>query len=153
MNTLLVPPPPPVNGVCVFDLDGTLYKYKCKQAGHDGGCHQRVATVIQQCKQMGMGLAINTARFRLSARLKRYLASLGLDVDALPAGAVQLKAFTPKRKARAMHRIAALYNTPPGQVLLYDNLDRNVTGVINRGYRGVNVSRVGFVHPGSALQK
>jgi hypothetical protein len=153
MTARLLPPQPPVNGVCVFDLDGTLYKYKCKHGERDGVCQQRVAAVIQQCKQMGMGLAINTARFRLSSRLKRYLVNLGLDVNALPAGAVQLKAFTPQRKARAMQRISTVYNTHPSHVLLYDNLDRNVASVVNRGYRGVNVARVGFVHPGSALQQ
>lgn len=140
-----------VPGVCVFDLDGTLYKYKCGRHDSADECRAHIANVIAQCKECGLELAINTARFRISSRLKRYLLSLGLNVDSLPRGAVQLRAFTPHKKARAMKRIAAVYNAHPNTVLLYDNMRKNVHRVVNQGYRGVDVTRTGFVHPMSAI--
>lgn len=136
-----------VAGVCVFDLDGTLYKYKCKHDEEDGSCKQHLQAMITQCRTMGMGVGINTARFRISSRIKRHLLTLGLDVDALPRGAVQLRAYTPKRKARAMARIAATYGVRPESMLLYDNSGRNVRRVVEAGYKGVDVSRTGFVQP------
>lgn len=134
-------------GVCVFDLDGTLYKYRCKHDQRESNCHAHLQSVIQKCRALNMAVGINTARFRISSRMKRHLLALGLDVDALPRGAVQLRAYTPGRKARAMERIAGTYGVPAHTMLLYDNSKRNIRRVVNAGYRGVDVSRTGFVQP------
>lgn len=138
-----------VHGVCVFDLDGTLYNYKC--AHSDDVCLQHMRGVVQHCVDNGYGIAINTARFRIPSRIKTHLRSLGLDVDLLPPGAVQLRAYTPRRKGRAMDRIAKVYSVKPHQMVLYDNLQRNVHAAMGKGYHGVNVVHEGFVHPAAIM--
>jgi FMN phosphatase YigB (HAD superfamily) len=134
-----------VKGVCVFDLDGTLYNYRCGDSRDE--CTQELRAAIHACYNEGFAIAINTARFRIKSRIKNHLRHLGLDVDLLPPGAVQLRAYTPRRKARAMYRIASLFNVHPSQVVLYDNLQRNVHAVLANGFQGVNVVHEGFVRP------
>lgn len=140
-----------VAGVCVFDLDGTLYNYKCDEGGD--ACHQHMRDAVRHCMDHGYGVAINTARFRVPSRIKNHLRSLGLDVDLLPPGAVQLRAYTPRRKARAMDRIAKVYQVKPHEMVLYDNLQRNVHAAMGRGYNGVNVVHEGFIHPAAIMPR
>lgn len=139
-----------VAGVCVFDIDGTLKSLKSKQVPKEER-YRHVANAVQQCLAQGYAIGINTARFHLSSRLKRYLLDLGIDISRLPPGAVQVKAYTPKRKARAMEMIAWVYNTSPHRLVLYDNKESNVKRVKQHGYRAVNVERQGMVHPALVL--
>lgn len=136
--------------VCVFDIDGTLKSLKSKHVPKEDR-YRHVAAAVQQCLAQGYGIGINTARFRLSSRLKRYLMELGIDVNRLPPGAVQVKAYTPTRKARAMDMIAWVYNTPAHKLVLYDNKQSNVSKVQQHGYRAVNVQQQGMVHPALVL--
>jgi beta-phosphoglucomutase-like phosphatase (HAD superfamily) len=130
-----------LQGVCVFDYDGTVTGDKAAAA----------RALIATCGAHGFALALNTARFRVSTKMKAYLASLGLHVDALPPEAVQVKAFTSKKKARAMEAIRHAYNVQPHQVVLYDNRGSNVRRVKQHGFRAVNVNAEGMVHPVFAL--
>jgi hypothetical protein len=50
-----------------------------------------------------------------------------------------------------MHRIASLYGVGPHQMVLYDNLTRNVHAVLSHGYHGVNVVHEGFVSPAALI--
>lgn len=135
-----------VPGVCVFDIDGTLKSFKSQHVPKQY-TYAYVANAVQQCIAHGYGLAINTARFRLSSRLRRYLLQLGIDVNGLPPGAVQTKAYTAKRKARAMDMIAWVYHLPPDRLVLYDNKESIVRQVLQHGYRAVNVQQYGMVNP------
>lgn len=130
-----------LQGVCVFDYDGTVTGDKAEGA----------RALIQTCVTNGFALALNTARFRVSSKMKAHLASLGMHVDALPPGAVQVKAFTSKKKARAMEAIRRAYNVQPYQVVLYDNRSSNVRRVRQHGFRAANVNAEGMVHPVFAL--
>lgn len=134
-------------GVCVFDIDGTLKSLNSKHVRKNDRL-SHVTAAVRECIARGYGIAINTARFRISSRLKRYLLQLGIDVDRLPPGAVQVKAYTPKRKARAMDMIAWVYNVPPSRLVLYDNKQSNVAKVQAHGYKAVNVKEYGMLHPG-----
>lgn len=129
-------------GVCVFDYDGTVTGKRAAAAKQ----------LIKACIDNGFALAVNTARFRMSSKMKSHFASLGVDVDLLPAGAVQLKAYTSKRKARAMERIMRTYNALPHQLLLYDNRESNVRRVRQHGYYAVNIEQQGMLHPLSVLR-
>lgn len=139
-------------GVCVFDVDGTLYNYKCEQHDSKDQCDAHTREVVEQCKALNMHIAINTARLFLTHRVKRHLASLGIHVDELPHGAVQTRAFTSRKKVKAMDVIAQTYNVPRKNMILYDNREKNVQRVKQSGYKAVNVARHGMVHPSIALQ-
>jgi hypothetical protein len=88
-----------------------------------------------------MGVAINTARVRMSGGLKRYLHTLGIEVDALPPGAVQVRAYTSSKKVKALEKIAAAYGgVHPSRVYFFDNRKKNVTKALAGGYSGVHVA-------------
>jgi hypothetical protein len=124
-----------VSGICVFDVDGTL-----KSRGCSAQCQEDVREVVQRCRALNMGLAINTARIRMSGGLKRYLFGIGIDVDSLPAGAVQVRAYTPNKKVKALDKIAAAYgNVPKSKVYFFDDRKKNVAKALTGGYRGIHV--------------
>jgi hypothetical protein len=126
-----------VSGICVFDVDGTLKSRQCSSPA----CHDEVREVVSRCRALNMGLAINTARIRMSGGLKRYLHSLGIDVDTLPAGAVQVRAYTSNKKLKALDKIAAAYgNVPKSKVFFFDDRRKNIAKALEAGYRGIHVT-------------
>jgi beta-phosphoglucomutase-like phosphatase (HAD superfamily) len=130
-------PPPP--GVCVFDIDGTLKSYGCSRNEREQG-KENARYLVQTCVDNGFALGVNTARLKLHSRIKDYLADVGLDVRSLPPDAVQTKAFTSNKKAKAMARISDAYGgVAPHNMIFFDDRKRNVQAVRANGYHGVHV--------------
>ena len=126
-----------VSGICVFDVDGTLKSRHCNTEE----CFDEVRRVVQHCRSLNMGIAINTARIHMSGGLKRYLRTLGIDVDALPPGAVQVRAYTSSKKLKALDKIAAAYGgVPRSRIYFFDDRKKNIAKSLAGGYTGVHVT-------------
>lgn len=133
-------------GIYVFDYDGTLRPLFCGDASDEA--RQRVYDVIQYALSHGHVIGINTARVVLSSKHKKYLKSLGIDVDALPSGAVQLHGITSSKKVRNLERIQRTYEALHGpiarnNIMFFDDKKSNVDAALGAGYNAVLVKPVG----------
>ena len=125
-----------VSGICVFDIDGTL---KPKHGSKDESVEE-VRRVVQRCRALNMGIGINTARVFMTGGLKKYLRSLHIDVDTLPPGAVQWRAYTSSKKVGALSRIADAYGgVPRSRIFFFDDRKKNVDKATAHGFVGVHV--------------
>jgi len=132
------------DGVCVFDIDGTLKPMGCskKMKKHSS---KQARELVQTCRNHGYEVAINTARPKIRQGMRRYLTDLGVDVEQLPKEAVQVGAITARRKVKAMHRISDAYGgVDPKRMILFDDKARNVRAALKHGYDAVEVQRSGY---------
>lgn len=133
-------------GIYVFDYDGTLRPLFCgdgKQAAKD-----QVRDVIQYALGAGHHIGINTARPLLTSKHKSYLSWLGIDVDALPKGAVQTKGYSGSKKVRNLERIQRTYDAlgfpvERHHILFFDDKQSNIDAAKEAGYGAVLVQPQG----------
>lgn len=133
-------------GIYVFDYDGTLRPLFC--GGGKNEAQERVRDVIQYALTHGHALGINTARHMLTPKHKNYLQWLGINVDALPRGAVQLRGVTSKKKVRNLERIKQTYEMLYGpidraHIMFFDDKKSNVDAALQAGYNAALVARQG----------
>ena len=132
-------------GVYVFDYDGTLRPLFCGDNRDEA--RQRVRDVIQYALDHGHVIGINTARLVLPSKHKKYLRSIGIDVDRLPSGAVQLGGITSSKKVRNLERIKQTYEAVYGPIqridmMFFDDKESNITAARLAGYNAVLVKPV-----------
>jgi len=129
-----------VSGVCVFDLDGTVVpNMKAKRKGRRRAGETAVKDMVNQCEAYGYEVAINTARSRVSSNIQKFLGELGIYMDDMPDGAVQTGRHSSRSKARGLHHIQEAYQVPAENVILFDDLLRNVKRARQNGYAGMHI--------------
>src|SRR3989344_4107756 len=128
-----------MRGCCVFDIDGTLKPSPTCGSNRDLGAVRRLITAAQKNK---FGIAINTARSRISERLRQYLLSnFGIDVDHLKYGAVQVRAVGRRRKVKALERIHQVYGILRRKdVVFFDDVQKIVDAANAAGFYGICVA-------------
>jgi len=133
-----------MRGAVVFDIDGTLKpQLGCSSAGE--GLAARLAPVnrlMAAARRAGFGIGINTARLRVSSRLREYLLqNFALDVGALPPDAVQIAATSPRRKVEALAVIQRAYGVGTRRnVLFFDDVQSIVDAARAAGFTAVGVA-------------
>lgn len=128
----------------MFDYDGTLRPLFCDSGSDKQDAKRRVRDVVSYALDHGHAIGINTARYVLTAKHKHYLKWLGIDVKALPKGAVQLGGMTSRQKVKNLERIQDTYEAiygpiPRHHVMFFDDKKRNVDAARDAGFHAVLV--------------
>jgi hypothetical protein len=135
----------PPQFVVVFDLDKTLVPSLRVLLGwgkRAAYTRDELHNMVKRYKHQGYGIAVNTARLFLTPMMKKYLRSIGIDVDTLPEGAVQTSAINAKRKVAALERIQVAYgNVPAHRILFFDDKSTIVQRAQDNKFEAVQVQR------------
>lgn len=131
-----------IPGVCAFDLDNTV---TCG--------FENAKAAVDRCRELGMRLAINTARPTRNAG-DIDLVALGLsDVgDDFYTGAEYTCSFESAESFNAaiaetkvghLEHLARKYSVPRARVVLFDDLESNVALARARGFSAVHANNPG----------
>ena len=135
-----------MRGVVVFDIDGTLKpQLGCSSAREGPELAARLAPVnrlMAAARRADFGIGINTARLRVSSRLRDYLLqNFALNVDALPAGAGQIAATSPRREGEGLEGIQRVYGVQTRRnVLFFDDVQSIIDAARAAGFTAVGVA-------------
>lgn len=138
------------NGVCVFDLDGTVLPGILAGKRRRAEGRLAVQLIADACARHGFGMGINTARRRVSARTEKKLSDVGIYLRDMHPDAVQTGATTAYRKTKAMKKIREAYGIRDNRrAILFDDISQNIRKVRGAGYAGMHI-RGGIVSPADA---
>jgi hypothetical protein len=128
-------------GVCVFDLDGTLIGVKNTSLSR---------AAVKACEDAGYKLAINTAEpsglcalWRVIKNAPRSGVSYGKNVPKKMWMCRGLNLWSTKSKIANMKTAMAYYKTTKKCMVLFDDNAENVKAVTGAGFQGIQINRSG----------
>ena len=138
-----------VNGICVFDIDGTLTtgKRRRDETGVDTELEPPGAIdAINECRRMGMGLAYNTARpGRSLKRVSRKITELMTFYEAKHC--FRLSGNVENAKLECLDQLMHKFNVKGDKksVILIDDEESNVKNVSSE-YSTLHVNQAGGIN-------
>jgi hydroxymethylpyrimidine pyrophosphatase-like HAD family hydrolase len=127
--------------VAVFDIDNTLMPSLSRGRTLSSEQKAHLRSIVSAYKQRGYGIGINTARVWIAPYVKKFLKDIYIDVDALPAGAVQRGSINSHRKVKALKKIQDVYGVQPHQVIYYDDNKKYVQRARENQYVALHVEK------------
>ena len=116
-----------VNGVCVFDIDGT-FTYSNIPLSDRRRKNNAMIDSMRECKKLGFAIAINTARppqedmlWGIPRPVRKQLESANPSIHFRPSQEKNVEL----RKYKNMKNIANIFNVPVEKTILVDDIRSN----------------------------